>query len=257
MLPIIIVNWMIGYGANFMIGKEFSKNDIAEFTFAVTLNSLLLLTLNSINQVWSPRFFKVAHENSDEELASLNSLMSTAMLLLVSVVIGIILLFYVDVLNVVGGNLRGYSSLHPYLLLTFSSFILLTLYYRCINYFYLFRKQYVYMNIFLVSGILGLICWWLMMRFLWRPGIYCGYFLCIVLRSMVVFLYARKAWSVRVSAEEIPATLMIAAAGYILSVTVNSLLLRSVLFVVVASSIAYFLWLMNRKALVSLKVLQA
>jgi O-antigen/teichoic acid export membrane protein len=256
MLPIIVVNWLVGYGANFMIGRKFSKSDIAEFTFAVTLNSLLLLTLNSINQVWSPRFFKVAHERASEELESLNSLMSTAMLLLVSVVIGAILLFYVNALNLLGGNLRSYSDLHPYLFLTFSSFILLTLYFRCINYFYLYGKQYIYMNIFVLSGMVGLACWWLMMKYMGRPGIYAGYFLCIVLRSLSVFWYARKKWGVRISAEEIPATLMIAAAGYAFAVGISGVLLRSLLFMVVVCCITYFLWFMNRKALLSLKLLR-
>jgi O-antigen/teichoic acid export membrane protein len=256
MLPIITVNWLVGYGANFLIGGRFSKSEVGEFTFALTLNSVLLLALNSINQVWSPRFFKIAHEHTAENLDCLNGIMSEAMLLIASVVIGIILLLYVNAMNFMGGNLRSYTSLHPYLLLTFSSFIVLTLYYRCINYFYLHGKQYVYMNIFIASGVIGLPVWWLMMKYMGKPGIYGGYCLCMILRALFVFVYARRKWGVRLTIEEIPATLLVVIAGYGLSSTGGNLLLRLFAFVFIVFVVTYFLWFMNRKMLLNLKLLR-
>jgi len=256
MLPIIVVNWFVGYGANFLIGENFSKSEIAEFTFALTLNAMLLLSLNSINQVWSPRFFKIAYEHTPEALESLNGIMSGAMLLIVSVVIGTILLFYVSALHAFGSNLQNYTGLHPYLLLTFASFIILTLYYRCINHFYLYNEQYVYMKIFIISGAIGLPMWWLMMKYMGRPGIYCGYCLCMILRALFVFIYAQRKWGVRVTAEEIPAALVIATAGYALSLSISNLILRSLAFMVVVTGITYFLWFMNRKTLLSLKLIR-
>lgn len=239
-IPIVLIAWVSGYGINFGIDRIFSRDAVAEFTFVLTLNSALLLTSNSLNNVWSPRFFKLSLERTAPELEELNSTVNRAMMLLASTAAGVILLYFGDVAQWVGGNLPAYVHLAPFLALTFCSFVFQTIYFRSINYYFLHQEQYVYMKIFLFSTALGVAAWYAAMIGVGWKGIYLGYFLMMAVRSGAVFWYARRRWGVRLNFLEIPVGVVIVGGGYFLSVGVAGVVLRTACFaLLVAGAMAY------------------
>lgn len=248
-LPVVLVTWLSGYGANFAIVSFFTKNEVAEFTMVLTLNSILLLSLNSLNQVWTPRFFQLALDKSKEDLADLNRMVNQAMMLLACFIAGLILLYFQEGVTLVGGNMTGYRAIHPYLLITFSSFVFLTGYFRSINYFFLWQHQLVYMRIFLFTTFLGLVVWGLAMWEFGTWGIYVGFWFSIVARGTITFLYARKKWAMRMNLVEISLGLFLILGGYLLATLLPGFTLRTLAFLFLVTFAAACFYLGNRETI--------
>jgi len=229
-VPVVAVGWLSGYGANFAINGLFSRIEVAEFTMVLSLNAMVQLVINSVNQVWSPRFFKIALDHSPQALEEMNEVANQAMLLLGSIFSGVVLLYFGPLLRLIGGNAAQYGSIHPYLAVTFSGYVLLTAYFRSLNYYFLKRRQYEYMKIFVATGGVGFAVWCLLMWTMGAWGIYLGFLLCMGLRAAATYWYARREWQVRLSYADIPLGLLIVICGYALGSGVNSVLERGLLF---------------------------
>ena len=241
-----IMGWLSGYGNNFFIKGFFSNNMVAEFTMVLNFNFVLLLTINSINQVWSPRFFKIASERPAEYLNEINKLVNLGQLLAISVTSGMILLYFQEGLSLGGGNLTNYRSVQPYLVITCSSYVFLNLYYRSYPYFLLHRKGVLFLKIVLWTSLIGTCIWVFLMLEIGPWGIYLGFFLVMVMRAGMIFYYASKKWGIKISPLDIPLGLSIVVCGYGLSILEHNLYLRMGYYIVAVSAITLLFYWCNR-----------
>lgn len=245
-LAVGIMGWLSGYGNNFFIKGFFSNIEVAEFTMVFNFNFVLLLVINSINQVWAPRFYKIASECSEEYLNKVNTLVNQGQFLAISVLSGMILLYFQEGISIAGGNLAGYRSVHPYLVITCSSCVFLNLYYRSSSYFLLHREGRLFMKIVLWTSLIGTGIWVFLMWKIGVWGIYLGFFLVMVMRGGVIFYHASKKWRVKMSFFDIPLGLSIVGCGYGLSVAEHNLFLRTAYYIFAVSAMALVFYWCNR-----------
>ena len=241
-----IMGWLSGYGNNFFIKGFFSNNEVAEFTMVFNFNFVLLLTINSVNQVWFPRFFIIASERPEEYLNEINKLVNHGQLLVISVLSGMILLYFQEGLRLFGGNLTKYSSIKPYLAITCSSYVFLNLYYRSYPYFLLHRNGMFFLKIVLWTSMIGICMWVFLMWKVGSWGIYIGFFIVMVIRAGSVFYYASRKWKIKISPLDIPLSLCIVGCGYALSIVEHNLYLRLSYYVFAVSAIALIFYWCNR-----------
>ena len=66
-VAVSFLGWLSGYGNNYVLAFLFERSEIAKFTFLLTISSVMQLVASALNQVWSPRFYKLADQLSPME----------------------------------------------------------------------------------------------------------------------------------------------------------------------------------------------
>ena len=102
-------------------------------------------------------------------------------------------------MDALGGNLVAYRSMSPELFFLFASYVLLTPWSHCQNYFLAYDKGPVVMRVVLITSVIGIVAWLTLMWLIGTLGIYIGFLLQMLLRSVGILTAAKTYWPIKVS----------------------------------------------------------
>lgn len=191
--------WISGYGNNFIISRFFETTEVARFTFAMSIGAIMPLVASALNQVWSPRFFRITQAESIKFVEDEN----WKFYFLLSMVLGLVAMFSIVVvprlLTGLGGRLSFYSSMRLEYFFLFSGYIILTPWWHCSNYLMAYDRGRGIMNVVIWSSAVGVPLWLLFMWLFGPLGIYIGFFAQMLLRSVAIVLIARDIWALRIN----------------------------------------------------------
>ena len=139
-IPIAVLGWGSGYGNTYLVQSFFTPLDVARFTFAYSLSSIMQLVATSLNQVWSPRVFKLIHEAPFSEVEKRNRRFYTTQGLVLGVAGAAVLVAAPVVIQLVGGGLEAYRGLTRELLFLFLAYGFSTPWYHAQNYYFVHNK---------------------------------------------------------------------------------------------------------------------
>lgn len=202
LIPYVAVaffGWMSGYGNNLIINGVFEKAEVARFTFAMSIGAILQLVASALNQVWSPRFFRIIHVESIELVEEKNRKFFMAQSLIMGLIAMVGIIISSSLLRAVGGNLRYYSSMQVEYFLLFSGYIVLIPWWHCSNYYLAFDRGRNLMNIVIATSAAGVSLWVMLIWLLGPLGVYVGFFTQMLLRSIGIAVVSRGLWPLRLS----------------------------------------------------------
>ncbi|WP_420264233.1 lipopolysaccharide biosynthesis protein [Candidatus Magnetominusculus dajiuhuensis] len=246
-LGIVVIGWMSGMGMNMILKILFSNKEIAEYTMINNFNAVLLLTISMLSNVWNPRFYLIAAKFPEGYLNRANNKVFQVQLLILSTISALMLLYFKDILGLLGGNLLGYGEIHPYLLISYSSYIFLILYYQSVSYYLLHNRGALIFKINLITGVIGTLAWVLFMLLVGTWGIYLGFAVQMVMRGGVIFWYAFKEWGVRVSISNLLSGFLILFAAYFISNSAMGIVMRTAGFFSLLLAVASVYWIIHRR----------
>lgn len=215
-LPFIFIaalGWLGGYGNTYLVESFFTASDVAKFTFAYTLSSVLQLVATSLNQVWSPRFYRMAHTQPPQEVEPANRRFFAFQGAAIGLAGGCILVLLPGAIDHVGGNLVAYRRINLELLILFAAYAVSIPAWQSQNYFYAFNKGKDLMHVTLVGSVAGLILWVLAALTLGTIGAYVGFMMQMLTRSVTAIIRARREWGIRVAWEGPALAMLLLIAG--------------------------------------------
>jgi O-antigen/teichoic acid export membrane protein len=201
-LPYIVITvlvWLGGYGNTYFVDAFFSSADVARFTFAYTLSSILQLVATSLNQVWSPRFFNSVGMQTVDQLEASNVRFFRLQGLALGVCGGFIVIVLPLVLNAAGGNLLQYRFVGADLTWLFAGYAVAIPWWHAQNYFLVYGQGRRLMFIVLYSTLAGVAVWLVLMKLMGVVGIYIGFMVQMLIRSACIWFVANRAWSLRLT----------------------------------------------------------
>lgn len=195
---IAVLGWLNGYGNTYLVQSFFTATDVARFTFAYTLSSILQLVATSLNQVWSPRVFKMVHDLHFVEAEIKNRRFYKFQGLALGVVGAGILILAPLIIQTIGESLIPYRGLTNELFFLFAAYALSIPWYHVQNYYYAYSKGKQMMNMTMMTSLLGLALWLLCAQVFGVIGIYIGFMMMMVVRMLGALYWARREWAVGV-----------------------------------------------------------
>lgn len=216
-ISIAFFGWLSGYGNNFVVNSFFQPAEVARFTFALSIGAIMQLVSSALNQVWSPRFFHSTHVEPFDMVESKNR----RFFFLQSVVLGVVgagcVALLLPFLKWLGGNLAFYDSMGLELFLVVAGYIFLSPWTHCHNYFLAYDMGATVLQIVLTTSAIGIGLWLALMWFLGPIGIYIGFFMQMVIRSIGIAYVARKLWLLKVSWFGVGAGVLIELGGLLVT----------------------------------------
>lgn len=216
-IAVALLGWLGGYGNNYIINFFFEPKEIAKFTFALSLSSVMQLIATALNQVWSPRFYKLINNLPEVKLELMNKRFFRVQGLTMGLFGGLVIALFPKLIDMVGGNLLSYRSITLELFLLFSSYVILTPWWHCQNYFLAHDRGPMVMRVILITSIIGITLWIMLMILLGPIGIYVGFFMQMLLRTIVLLFEAKKCWPIRASWDGVVAGIIILFIGFVIS----------------------------------------
>jgi len=216
-IAVIFLGWLGGYGNNFIIKLFFDSAEVAKFTFVFTLSAIMQLVATATNQVWSPRFYRLIHDLPLDQVERQNRRFFRLQGIALGFTGGILIALYPSAMNVLGGNLTYYQSFSFELALLVLSYVILTPWWQCQNYFLAYDKGPSVLRIHAATSAIGIVALVMCMLLLGPLGIYIGFLVQMGLRSAVGLLVARRHWPVNISLGGIVAGVLITFIGFAVS----------------------------------------
>jgi O-antigen/teichoic acid export membrane protein len=214
----VVVMWLSGYGNTYFIDALFTPTDVARFTFAYTLSSIMQLVATSLNQVWSPRFFRIVHDTAHAEVERKSRRFFALQGFVLGMIGAVVLATVPAAIEFAGLGLSPYRDLNSELFLLFAAYALSIPWYHVQNYYFAYAKGKELMNVTLFTSAVGMLSWIATMWLVGEIGIYCGFVILMSMRMVGTVLWARRAWAVGVLYEGPIIALVLMAAGTMLSV---------------------------------------
>lgn len=189
-----IFGWLSGYGSNFLISFLLPHVEIARFTFAMTVSSVMQMVATALNQVWSPRFFKIIHTEEQNKVERKNYKFFSLQSILLGVTAGVTLALFPLLIKILGGHLLSYRDLEPDLAWMLGGYIILLPFWQCQNYFMAHDMGRTIMKIILITGVAGQAFTLVAIGAMGATGVYVGFFVQMLLRSAGMLIQAKKCW---------------------------------------------------------------
>lgn len=196
-LVIAVLAWVGGYGSTYFVLAWFAPRDVAMFTFAYTLSSVLQLVASSANQVWSPRFFRNARSQPVDELERLNNRFFAWQGFALGATGGVLLLALAPATAAAGGQLVAYGGLTFELFLLFAGYAVAIPWWHAQNYFLVNGLGPELLKVVAITSVLGIGVWLLAMALLGVTGVYAGFCFNMLVRSAGSLAWARRHWNLR------------------------------------------------------------
>ena len=216
-IAIAFLGWLGGYGNNYVITYIFKPKEVAKFTFALGLSSIMQLIASALNQVWSPRFYRITHELPLDDVEKKNRRFYSLQGVALGFVGGSGIALFPSTIKVFGGNLVAYQSMNLELFFLFSSYVLLSPWWHCHNYFLAYDKGPSVMRVILITSVIGIIAWLMLMWQLGTIGIYIGFMTQMLLRSAGILFVAKKYWPVKMSWAGVTIGMLMTFIGFVFS----------------------------------------
>jgi O-antigen/teichoic acid export membrane protein len=198
-IAVTFFGWLNGYGNNFIVNYFFSPTEVARFTFVVSIGAIMQLVATALNQVWSPRFFQIVLLQPINMVEEKSWRFFTLQSIALGTAGAFVILFLPPMLKALGGNLAFYSSMQREIFFIVAGYVFLVPWWHCHNYFIAYDKGLSVMHVTLFSSALGLILWGALMWLLGSLGIYAGFLMQSIVRSLCIVYIAKRTWSVKIS----------------------------------------------------------
>lgn len=221
---IAITSWLSGYGSTYLIHSFFNASDVSRFAFAYTIASVLQLVATSLNQVWSPRFFRIIHTTPHVEMEKQSHFFFTIEGVILGVVGGAILLLAPSAINLAGERLHAYSNLSFGIFLLLAGYAASIPWYHAQNYYFAHGYGGNIMTAILAASAAGLVMWFTAIWYLGAIGAYLGFTTQMLSRSFVVVMMARRKWRVGVLWQGPAIALLLLVLGGVLGDPLSSIL---------------------------------
>lgn len=221
---IVILAWLSGYGSTYLIKSLFTATDVARFTFAYTLSSIMQLVASSLNQVWGPRFLRVVHDLPIAEVERRNRRFFALEGIVLGATGALVLAVVSPITQIAGTSLSAYQHLSVELLLLFGAYALSIPWYHVQNYYLVYGKGVELMNVSLLTSIAGLLLWIGAIALLGVAGVYAGFALLMFTRMFGAVVWARRTWAVRILWEGPVLALVLLGLGALASAPLAKLL---------------------------------
>ncbi|WP_037360267.1 lipopolysaccharide biosynthesis protein [Asinibacterium sp. OR53] len=216
-IAIAFFGWLSGFGNNYVVKIFFDPSQVARFTFALSLASVMQLVASALNQVWAPRFYRIAHEQSFDEVEKNNKRIFGFLNLGLGLVGAILVATFPYVMRLLGGNLINYQNMRVEIFLLTISYLLLIPWWYCYNYFLVYDKGHMIMKIVVFTGIVGILIWLMLIWNFGSIGIYMGFLVQMLIRSVGIFVVARKIWALKYSFFKLIWSILIVLLGLLVS----------------------------------------
>ncbi|MES2208445.1 MAG: oligosaccharide flippase family protein [Pseudomonadota bacterium] len=198
-MVIAFLGWLSGYGNNYVIKFFFQSIEVAKFTFALSLCSVMLLVAGALNQVWCPRFYRIIHQLPFQQVEDKNKSFYKILSVLLGLLGGAVIIAFPSVIKFFGGNLLLYQSLNIGLSFLFSGYIFLTPWWHCQNFFLANGMGQNLLKITLLTSFIGVAFLLGFMKFFGPIGIYLGFLFQMILRALGIVFVARQNWAINIS----------------------------------------------------------
>lgn len=199
LFPYIIITllmWFSGYGNTYVIKFLFNSADVATFVFLFTLSSILQLVANSMNQVWVPKFYNDYTSKSIDELER-NYRKYTMLLGAVVGTVGLAIILILPYIITIFPDFKKFSNSSSELFYLFAGYVVSIPWWHCQNYYMINNRGKSLMKISLYSFTLGYALWIISMYFFGEIGIYIGFFIQMLVRTIFIYYKANKEFNVR------------------------------------------------------------
>jgi O-antigen/teichoic acid export membrane protein len=198
---IAVLAWLGGYGNTYLVELFFEPFDVASFTFVYSLSAIMQLVATSMNQVWSPRFYRLVNDSGDAEAERFTRRFTIAQGLALGVTGAAGMLAVTPAIDLAGGNLIRYRGLHLELFLLFAAYAVAIPWWHAQNYYYAHGRGRELLRVSIVSSLTGLALWVGCALAFGTLGAYLGFFMQMLSRSVFALARARREWKIRVSWE--------------------------------------------------------
>lgn len=219
-IGIAFLGWLSGYGSNYLIQGFFAPTEVARFTFAFTLASVMQLVASSLNQVWSPRFYRIVQQQSASEVETKNRRFFRWQAVAMGLVGAVVIVLAPLSIDLVGGNLVAYRDMQLELTLLFAAYVVLPPWWHVQNYFLVHGEGRQLMRIVFRTSVVGTAMWILLMAMLGPIGIYIGFVVQMLVRMMGAVRYAGMRWPITIAWEGVVMGLILLGLGFSLSQSV-------------------------------------
>jgi len=214
-IAVTLLGWLGGYGNNYVIKLFFDSEEVAIFTFVFMLSSIMQLVATAMNQVWSPRFYRLIHEIPLDQVEIQNRRFFRLQGIALGLTGGGMIAIYPLVLNLLGGNLSYYQSAHLELVLLVLSYVILIPWWHCQNYFLAYDKGPSVMRILVTTSVIGIVTLVILLLTVGPLGIYIGFFVQMVLRSVGALVVSRRHWPVHISWDGMAAGMILSGVSFL------------------------------------------
>jgi O-antigen/teichoic acid export membrane protein len=210
---ITLFGWLSGYGNNFIVNELFQREEVARFTFALSVGGVMQLTASAMNQVWSPRFYHLTFVQPLDVVEQKNHKFFFGMALCLGLLAAGCLAALRPILLALGGSFSVYASMSIELFWILGAYVVTVPSWHCQNYLLAHGKSAELMRVTLVTGVIGIAAWVLLMWALGPIGIYVGFFLQTAVRSVGYVVTTRKFWPIQVAWTGVGAGILLTIAG--------------------------------------------
>ena len=189
-LIVAIFSLFSGYGINFIISSQLNLSDVGVFTFFVTISSIMHLLANSMNLVWSPHFFELYKSSNIDEVNKKNKKFYTnqAWVLFIA---GILINVFFKVYEAQFPDYKDHLFMLPFL---FAAYICNISWYMNTNYYIVNASSKRLTSIVVISGLLGMTTIFICIYFFRAHGIYIGFLISYLIKSIMIGLDGKRQW---------------------------------------------------------------
>jgi O-antigen/teichoic acid export membrane protein len=236
---VALLGWLSGYGTNYLISFMLPSSEVARFTFALSLCSVMLLVSGALNQVWCPRFYHLIRDEPFAEVEHKNHSFYRVLAVALGLSGGFVIIAYPWVVPVLGGQLRNYQHMTLELALLFSAYVILVPWWHCQNHFLAHGMGRAILKITLVTSFLGIAALLLLMWRLGPIGIYLGFLAQMLLRTTAMVVEARRHWPVQISLSGVGVGLAMILMGLVLARQPLTPIIPEIGYVLVCAAVFY------------------
>lgn len=216
-IAIAVMGWLSGYGNNYIVQIFFNSAEVARYTFVLMVSSLMPMVAAALNQVWSPRFFKLVHDAPAEIAEQGNRQFFRWLGLVLGLAGGTLIACYPAALDVIGGNLVAYKSMRLELFFLVAAYVLITPWWHCYNYYLVHGAGAEAMRISLATSIAGIAVWAVLMWTMGSLGIYIGFLTQMLIKTATIVLLAKRRWPITVAWDGVVGGMVLALIGLAVS----------------------------------------
>ncbi len=214
-IAVAFLGWLSGYGNNYVTELLFDSKEVAKCALAFMLAGLMQLVATAMNQVWSPRFYRLIKDRPAEEVEARNRRFFQGEAVVLGITGALLVYFFPIAAGLIGGNLANYESMRLELLLLVIGYISIVPFWHCQNYLLAFDKGPAMMRIHFVSSLIGVGVLVALLLWLGPLGIYLGFLVQMVLRSAAAVTVTRRRWRIAIGWEGLLAGAGIAVVGFL------------------------------------------
>jgi O-antigen/teichoic acid export membrane protein len=231
---IVMAGWLVGYGNVFVIKIFLNDSAVATYLFIYTLSGVMLLVVNSMNQVWSPFFYKSYSLMIPNKIEHKSHMFYSLLTFVLGIVTSIMLIIYDDMIIFLGGQAINYINKELELMMILLSYIVYIPAWHCRNHLYVNLEGKLTMKITFISFMLGLLANIILIYMYREWGIYIGIFIMSIIQSIIFIIYTGNKWQMIFPFKSIIfSILLVLMIYYLIFISVNTYIVFCVFIVMV------------------------